>query len=106
MNLASQVKQLLVMLCEGLGEERLGIHLLDLCVANTSDRSLVVAQMALVGTTVSNLGIHNLQTDELSVAEEVAAGAINGFAILGPGELRNGVSTDGSGDPQLHALIH
>jgi len=91
---------------EGLGEERLRVDLLHISVANSGHRSALIAEVALVCSTVSNLCIHNFQSDKLSIAEEVAAGRIDRLSVLGPGEFRDGVSTNGSCDPQLHALIH
>jgi len=63
---------------EGLGEEWSRVHLLNLSLAGTNAVSFTVGQVALIASTVSNIGINNLQTNELTIAEEVDSVSING----------------------------
>lgn len=57
-------------------------------------------------TLTSELSVRAGYTYEFSVAEEVDPVAVDGFAVLGPGEGGDGVTLDGSGDPQLLTLVH
>ena len=55
-----------------LREEWSRINLLDFSITNSSACSLIIAQMAFIGTSISNIGINNFKTNEFTIAEEVA----------------------------------